>query len=107
MKKQYRLKKNWEFEDVINARQGNFVSNRYLIIYFKRRKNFAAGITVPKKFAKAVGRNFFKRQLRAIMHELNLYHLKYHFVLIVRKEFMKEDFAIKKQHIAKLFEKFK
>ncbi|WP_313770876.1 ribonuclease P protein component [Mycoplasmopsis felis] len=32
MKKEYRLKKNWDFQNVI--KQNNFLQNKYLVIYF-------------------------------------------------------------------------
>ncbi|QGZ97392.1 ribonuclease P protein component [Mycoplasma sp. NEAQ87857] len=105
MKKEYRLKKNWEFNQVINTKQ-QFL-NRFLIVYYKKSTSLKIGITVPKKFANSVGRNFYKRQLRAILHDLNLYDLNYEFVIIARKDFVVSDFKTKKDEINKLFEKFR
>ncbi|MGZ9756814.1 ribonuclease P protein component [Mycoplasma sp. 4423] len=105
MKKQYRLRKNWDFQRIIN--NNKYVSNKYLVIYYAESSSFHAGITVPKKFENAVGRNYNKRQLKAIIHEIKIYDLNYDFVLIVRKDFIANDYATKKQSIAKLFEKFR
>ncbi|SJZ56830.1 ribonuclease P protein component [Mycoplasmopsis verecunda] len=107
MKKQYRLRKNWEFNNVLNSGKKNCIANKYLIVYYVKSNSFRAGITVPKKFANAVGRNLYKRQLRAIVHELNLYDLNYDFVLIVRKDFIETKYAVKKAAICKIFEKFR
>ncbi|MHA3796243.1 ribonuclease P protein component [Mycoplasma sp. VS31B] len=107
MKKQYRLRKNWEFNNVLNSGKKNCLANKYLIVYSIKSESFRAGLTVPKKFANAVGRNLYKRQLRAIVHELNLYDLNYDFVLIVRKDFIEADYATKKTAVAKIFEKFR
>ncbi|WLP85557.1 ribonuclease P protein component [Mycoplasma seminis] len=107
MKKQYRLRKNWEFNNVLNSGKKNCLANKYLIVYSVKSNTFRAGLTVPKKFANAVGRNLYKRQLRAIIHDLNLYDLNYDFVFIVRKDFINSDFQVKKEAIAKLFEKFR
>ncbi|VEU58628.1 ribonuclease P protein component [Mycoplasmopsis gallinacea] len=105
MKKIYRLKKNWEFNEILNSKKQ--LLNRFVIIYYKESNNFKIGITVPKKFANSVGRNLYKRQLRAIIHDLNIYDYKYEFVIIARKDFVEEDFATKQKEINKLFEKFR
>ncbi|APJ38363.1 ribonuclease P protein component [Mycoplasmopsis pullorum] len=105
MKKEHRLKKNWEFEKVM--RSNHQLVNRHIIIYYLKSNSFKAGITVPKKFAGSVGRNFYKRQLRAIIHELDIYDLNYQFVFIVRKDFLTTDFAVKQKSIAKLMEKLR
>ncbi|QNM93655.1 ribonuclease P protein component [Mycoplasma sp. Pen4] len=107
MKKQYRLKKNWEFDNVMNRGKGSHILNKFLIIYYKPAKQFKVGLTVPKKFAGAVGRNLYKRQLRAILNQIPLLDLKYELVLIVRKEFISSDFGTKSSEIKKLFEKFR
>ncbi|WP_322902540.1 ribonuclease P protein component [Mycoplasmopsis felis] len=104
MKKEYRLKKNWDFQNVI--KQNNFLQNKYLVIYFVKSEKLRIGITVPKKFENSVGRNFNKRQLKAIIREINIFDLSYDFVLIIRKEFCNTSFKIKKEGIKKLFEKF-
>lgn len=105
MKKIYRLKKNWEFNDVINSKKQ--IINKYVIVYYKNADAFKVGITVPKKFANSVGRNLYKRQLRAILHEIKLYDLCYEFVIIARKDFLETKYANKKAEIQKLFEKFR
>ncbi|WP_029512762.1 ribonuclease P protein component [Mycoplasmopsis iners] len=105
MKKIYRLQKSWEFDSVIKTKQQ--LINKYLIVYYKPSDNFRIGITVPKKFCNAVYRNYYKRQLKSIVHSLNLYDLKYDFVLILRKEFLNQNFAVKLETTRKLFEKIK
>lgn len=105
MKKKYRLKKNWEFSNIMALNKQ--LVNQVLVVYFKPSDSFRAGFTVPKKFANAVGRNFYKRQLRAIIHEINMYHLNYDFVFIVRKSFLKTNYETKKQSIKRLLENFK
>ncbi|WP_025755167.1 ribonuclease P protein component [Mycoplasmopsis cricetuli] len=105
MKKINRLKKNWEFNEVINSKQ-QFL-NKYLIVYYIKANSFKVGLTVPKKFANAVQRNYYKRQLRAIIQNCNLINLEYHFVMIVRKDFFLNSFLEKEKSIRKLFEKFK
>ncbi|RIV16285.1 ribonuclease P protein component [Mycoplasmopsis gallopavonis] len=105
MQKKYRLRKNWEFNSVINTKKQ--LINKYVILYYRKSDAFKVGITVPKKFANSVGRNLYKRQLRAILHEAQIYDLNYEFVIIARKEFLNSDFIIKKAEIKNLFEKFR
>ncbi|WP_406617722.1 ribonuclease P protein component [Mycoplasmopsis lipophila] len=105
MKKIYRLQKNWQFEEVINGKKQ--LINKYLVIYFLPSKEFKIGITVPKKFCNAVKRNYYKRQLKAIIHSLNIYEMKYKFVFILRKEFLNQNYKVKLDTTKKLFEKIK
>ncbi|MGY5139128.1 ribonuclease P protein component [Mycoplasmopsis gallinarum] len=105
MKKIYRLQKSWEFDAVIKNKQQHV--NKYLIVYYKPSENFKIGITVPKKFCNAVQRNYYKRQLKAIINSLGIYDLKMHFVLILRKDFLDQDFSIKLDTTRKLFNKIK
>lgn len=105
MKKQYRLQKSWEFDSVIKTKEQ--LINKYLIVYFKKSQNFKMGITVPKKFCGAVQRNFYKRQLKSIMHSLNLYHCKYHFVVIIRKDFLNLSYKEKLDTTERLLKKLK
>ncbi|EGV00473.1 ribonuclease P protein component [Mycoplasmopsis columbina] len=105
MKKIYRLQKSWEFDSVIKSKQQ--ILNKYLIVYYKEHDNFKIGITVPKKFCNAVYRNYYKRQLKSIVHSLNIYDWKYHFVLILRKEFLNQSYEVKLETTRKLFNKLK
>ncbi|MEA4115256.1 ribonuclease P protein component [Mycoplasma sp. 744] len=103
MKKIYRLQKSWEFDTIIKNKQQ--IINKFLIIYYMPSDSFKIGITVPKKFCNAVYRNYYKRQLKDIINSLNIYNLKYHFVLILRKEFLTQNYQIKLETTRKLFNK--
>lgn len=105
MKKINRLTKNWEFNEVIASK--NQIVNKFLIVYYQRSNSLKVGLTVPKKFANAVKRNYYKRQLRAILQICEIQDLNLKIVIIVRKEFIETDYATKKQAIINLFEKFK
>ncbi|WP_406614076.1 ribonuclease P protein component [Mycoplasma corogypsi] len=105
MKKKYRLRKNWEFSAVMKSKTQ--LINKYLVVYYKKADEFKVGITVPKKFANAVGRNLYKRQLKAMVRNSCLMNLPYEFVIIARKEFTQDSFDRKSKEIYKLFEKFR
>ncbi|QBF34331.1 ribonuclease P protein component [Mycoplasmopsis phocirhinis] len=105
MKKQYRLQKSWEFDSVIKNKQQAI--NKFLIIYYQQNQSFKIGITVPKKFCNAVYRNYYKRQLKSIIHSLKIYHLNFHFVIILRKDFLNLDYETKLKTTERLFSKIK
>ncbi|WP_029906442.1 ribonuclease P protein component [Mycoplasmopsis opalescens] len=102
MKKIYRLRKNWEFANIMET--NHQVLNRHLIIYFLPAKELKVGIVTPKKFCNAVLRNYYKRQMKSIIHDLNIYNWKFHMVVILRKDFLNLEFAKKKNIVKNLLE---
>ncbi|AIA29191.1 ribonuclease P protein component [Mycoplasmopsis californica] len=105
MKKQYKLQKSWDFDAVIKSKKQ--VINKFLIIYYKPAKEFKVGITVPKKFCNAVLRNYYKRQLKSIIHKMNIYNMNFHFVIILRKDFLNQTFQTKLATTEGLIKKIK
>lgn len=105
MKKEFRLQKNWEFEEIINSKQQ--IINKYLVVYYVKSKEFKIGITIPKKFCNAVQRNYQKRQLKSIIHSLKVYDFNFKFVFIIRKDFLNLDYETKHKITLKVFEKLK
>ena len=104
LKKENIVKKNWEFQKIINSKK-QYLS-KYLILYYLKNQHFEIGISIPKKFANAVQRNYLKRQIRSIIKQkINFSNLNYRIVLIVRKEFIKLPFEQKVQQIEKIFMK--
>ncbi|WAM11091.1 ribonuclease P protein component [Mycoplasmopsis cynos] len=96
MQKQFRLKKNWDFQKVIDNKK--YVANKYLIIYFLESNEFKIGITIPKKFENSVGRNYNKQlNKKAILNQMDILGYKYHFVFIFRKEFCQLHLKRKKK----------
>ncbi|HLS67225.1 MAG TPA: ribonuclease P protein component [Pseudogracilibacillus sp.] len=71
MKKAYRVKKNSEFQAVIQS--GKSFANREFVIYYKEKQDgnhFRVGISVGKKLGNAVTRNRLKRLIREAFREL-------------------------------------
>ncbi|WAM07366.1 ribonuclease P protein component [Mycoplasmopsis cynos] len=95
MQKQFRLKKNWDFQKVIDNKK--YVANKYLIIYFLESNEFKIGITIPKKFENSVGRNYNKQQIKAILNQMDILGYKYHFVFILAKSFVELHLKRKKK----------
>ena len=74
MKKEYRIKKNDEFQQIFKT--GKSFANRQLVIYFvnkleeNEQTHFRVGLSVGKKIGNAVTRNRIKRYLRQSFREL-------------------------------------
>ncbi|NQZ65610.1 MAG: ribonuclease P protein component [Mycoplasmatales bacterium] len=105
MKKENRLRKNHDFQKIINSK--NSVVSKYLVIYYRENNlsKLRVGISVSKKFINAVGRNKLRRQVRSIMDELSIYNMGFDIVLILRKPFINNDFLFQKQSIKKLMQR--
>jgi len=72
MKKEYRIKKNEEFQAVF--KKGKSFANKQFVIYVLRKEehpHFRIGLSVSKKIGNAVMRNKIKRYIREIFYELN------------------------------------
>ena len=85
MNSKYRIKKNEEFEYIIN--NGKVLKNKlYVIYYIESKKEYNRfGISVSKKVGDAVKRNKIKRRIRDIIIK-NSIKSNYDYVIIVRKE---------------------
>ncbi|MFC4024180.1 ribonuclease P protein component [Oceanobacillus longus] len=73
MKKQFRIKKNKEFQSTF--KYGKTFANRQLVIYYLKKEDqehFRVGLSVGKKIGNAVTRNRIKRYLRQAFQELGV-----------------------------------
>lgn len=100
MKKEYILKKNLEFQEIINKKKQ--IINKYLILYYENSDHFQIGISTPKKFANAINRNYIKRQIKWVLDtSIDYKNIKKRIVLIVRKDFLQLSIDDKKNQIIK------
>ena len=104
MKKDNTLRKNWEFQKIINNKK-QIVSEDLILYYMKNDKNLRVGISISKKFANAVNRNRNKRQVRNALDLINIWDLKYDVIIILRKNFLLLDFQSKVKKIKEMFER--
>lgn len=73
MKKEYRVKKSKEIEEILKRKR--FSSNSYFIVYVNEQSetsHFRYAMSVGKKIGNAVVRNRIKRQIRAIMRQFSI-----------------------------------
>jgi ribonuclease P protein component len=102
MKKQFIVKNNYQFEDIIKT--GKYIKNKYYIIYNKDNnlKYDRFGISLSKKFGNAVFRNKYKRKLRSIIDNYRKYYVNQKdYIIILRKEAINKPYELlEKEFIA-------
>lgn len=94
MKKEYRIKKNNEFQTVF--KQGKSSANRQFVVYVlskQDQEHFRIGLSVSKKIGNAVTRNRIKRLIRQFFLEhKTLVNQDKDYVIIARKPVAEMDY---------------
>ncbi|KKK36871.1 ribonuclease P [Mesobacillus campisalis] len=87
MKKELRIKKNKDFQEVF--KKGKSFANRQFVVYVLRKEGqetFRIGLSVSKKLGNAVTRNRIKRYIRQSFLELQEdIHTGKDYVIVARK----------------------
>lgn len=107
MKKEFRIKKNEEFQEIIAHRK--YRTSKNFIVYTKNKKEEYAriGISVPKKTGNAVMRNKIKRQVREIIRPLYDEDMNKDMILIVKKTYLHATFQENKKDLENLLKQVK
>lgn len=97
MKKEYRVKKSSEIEDIIKKRKS--VGNTHFVVYKSEnhdQSHFRFAVSVPKKFGNAVQRNKIKRQIREIVAKQDIIDQVDFFIVVKKGASILEFTEIKK-----------
>ncbi|WLR50863.1 ribonuclease P protein component [Bacillus tianshenii] len=109
MKKDYRIKKNKEFQKVF--KKGKSTANRQFVIYVLKRgdlEHFRIGLSVSKKVGNAVVRNRIKRYVRQAFLELKEdVHDQNDYVIIARNQAADLDFSQTKKSLIHVMKRAK
>ncbi|MCI8670544.1 MAG: ribonuclease P protein component [Bacilli bacterium] len=106
MKKYEIVKKNTDFNDIINT--GRCIRNKYYSIYYKDSEDDFPkfGLAVSKKCGNAVDRNKIKRQLRNIIDDnKKLFSIKMNYIIMVRKEILNVSYLQMEEQLINLIKK--
>ena len=106
------LSKSEDFKSILSGKK---ISNKYLIIFFKKLsdkdyKKLNISFVTKKKIGNAVKRNKIKRRLRNIMNDVAKkidLNLKYCYLLIAKISVLNEPYENIKQTLFSDFEKIK
>ncbi len=106
MKKYEIVKKNTDFNDIINT--GRCIRNKYYSIYYKDSEDDFPkfGLAVSKKCGNAVDRNKIKRQLRNIIDDnKKLFSINMNYIIMVRKEILNVSYLQMEEQLINLIKK--
>ncbi len=106
MKKYEVVKKNDDFNDIINT--GKCLKSHFFNIYYKDGDfNYPRfGIAVSKKYGNAVERNKVKRQIRSLIdHNKNLFSNGKNYIIMVRKGVKGINYSKMEQDFVHLLQK--
>lgn len=94
MKRKYTLKKNEDFQFMIGNCKKK-VSPEFIIYYRPNGAKISQfGLSVSKKMANAVNRNYIRRQLRAMLDNFAKFDLGMDFIIIVRNKYTENNYEI-------------
>lgn len=104
MKKEFRIKKNEDFQSIIKNRQ-SVVNQKFVVYYRKNEEHLRVGISVSKKLGNAVVRNKIKRQVRMMVQEVFDKEKKMDYIIIVRNKYLSNSYEINKKDLEYLYNK--
>jgi len=105
LKKEYRIKKSAEIQDIIHNRVT--IGNSYFVIYYMKNHDhntFRYALSVPKKYGNAVKRNLMKRRIREVI-KVNDFKDDYDFFIVAKIKSNALRFEKIKRILEKLFAK--
>ena len=104
MKKEYRVRKNEEFQSIIRKKRS--VANGQFVIYYSQNdSHLRVGVSVSKKLGNAVVRNKVKRQVRMMVSQTFEKNQNKDYIIIVRNKFLLSKYEDNKKSLEYLYNK--
>ncbi|MDO4377866.1 MAG: ribonuclease P protein component [Erysipelotrichia bacterium] len=103
MKKEYRIKKNEEFQRII--KEGKSKAGKYFVVYSTDalENHDRIGISVGKRNGNAVIRNKIKRQVRMMLQEICGFNTGKDYIVIVRKYYNPSNYDNNKKDLSAVY----
>lgn len=107
MKKINRLLKNQDFKKVLDNKKS--VANKEYVVYIKNNElnHIRIGISVSSKIGNSVVRHKIKRQINEFLKELIEINVNNDIVIIVRNNYINNDFIKNKESLKNLLLKLR
>jgi len=104
MKKEYRVRRNEEFKDIMDYH--HYRRSLSFLVYWRQSNvnHDRVGISVSKKLGNAVMRNKIKRQLRMMIDEIFSFESGKDYIVIVKNNYLLQDFAANKKELSLLYD---
>ena len=104
MKKELRIKKSEEFQQIIEKKQSD-LNAKFVIYHQKKKENKSrVGISVGKKLGNAVIRNKTKRQVRIMVVDILNKEYSFDAIIIVRFRYFKSNYQENFNDLKALFD---
>ncbi len=104
MKKNRRIKRADEFQEIIKIRKSE-LNSKFVVYHIPKRENQTrVGISVGKKMGNAVFRTKAKRQIRMMMQDIFKKSYSFDSIVIVRSKYFESNFSENKQDLTELFD---
>lgn len=91
MNKDHIIKKNYEYEKIINSNKSYKIGDYVIFLEIIQQGTYRFGISVGKKIGNAVIRNKIKRQLKSILAKQK-YSKTFNCVIIVKKSILNKKY---------------
>ncbi len=102
MKKEYRLKKNEEIQQLIQKKR-SIVSRSFVVYYYPNsRQHIRVCVSVGKKIGNSVIRNKIKRQIKSMVRDTFELNKGYDYLIVVRKDYLNQTFIKNKNELKKM-----
>ena len=104
MKKEYRIRKSREFEDIIHT--GQCLTRKPFVMYYRTAvsEHDRVGISVGKRMGNAVERNRIKRQMRMMIKEISDFQSGFDYIIIARTGYHEGSYEANKKDLSALYQ---